>query len=78
MAIGYLLYGEILFIWVRACAKGAVKVNFSAFSEVFEIVICGNRSVGQTFEHVFLTSRTSHLIFESCMKVSIIMKRTTE
>jgi hypothetical protein len=31
------MYGEILFIWVRACAKGAVKVNFSAFSEVFEI-----------------------------------------
>lgn len=35
------------------------------------------RSVGQTYEHVLLTSKTS-LIFESCMKVSIIMKRTTE
>jgi hypothetical protein len=31
----------------------------------------------QTYEHVLLTSKTS-LIFESCMKVSIIMKRTTE
>ena len=36
------------------------------------------RSVGQTYEHVLLTSKTSHLIFESCMKVFIIMKRTTE
>ena len=35
------------------------------------------RSVGQIYEHVLLTSKTS-LIFESCMKVSIIMKRTTE
>ena len=51
------MYGEILFIWVRACAKGAFKVNFSAFSEVFESFVA-YKSIPQS---LLVAEETYHL-----------------
>jgi hypothetical protein len=47
--------------------KGYKSIRRTESAQVLYIGVAGDRSVGQTYEHVLLTSKTSHLILESCM-----------